>query len=137
LAQYKRIDHDYPVKLAQIASSNNVLQYHFVSAMGANPQSSIFYNRIKGETEEDLKAYSFKALHIYRPSLLTGHRIERRPLEKLFSNAMKLINPLLIGGLRNYQSIPAETVAQAMLNQTLKNIEGIWMYQSNEIKKLA
>lgn len=137
LNDYRKVDHDYPVKLAEIASRNKMAQYHVVSALGASPDSKIFYNRLKGEVENDVKAFQFKSIHIYQPALLTGNRLEHRRFEKLFVNAMKLINPLLIGKLNQFRSIKATTVAQAMINQTIKNLEGVHTYPSDVIKRLA
>ena len=76
-------------------------------------------------------------MHIYQPSLLTGDRRESRTLEKLATSAFKLIDPLLIGPLIKYRSIKAETVAQAMLNQSIKNIQGTFTYPSIKIQELA
>lgn len=136
-AKYRRIDHDYPVMLAKIAAENNIEQYHFISALGANKNSSVFYNRLKGETEEDIKKLKFKSLHIYRPSLLVGQRKEKRFFERLMIIAMKAINPVLLGKLKKYRSIKAETVAKAMINQTFKHTAGVNIYPSDIIKELA
>jgi hypothetical protein len=50
---------------------------------------------------------------------------------------MKMIDPLLIGGLRKYRTIHAQTVAQAMFNQSLRTEEGIFVHLSDKIKLLA
>ncbi|MBC8051575.1 MAG: NAD(P)H-binding protein [Sphingobacteriaceae bacterium] len=137
LADYLKVDHDYPVELAKIALKNKIEQFHLISALGANSSSKVFYTRLKGETEEDLKALGLKSLHIYQPALLTGNRSEHRSLEKLFGVAMKVINPLLLGPLEKYRSIKATTVAQAMINQTFKTMNGLNTYSSDIIKTLA
>jgi uncharacterized protein YbjT (DUF2867 family) len=137
LAVYRKIDHDYPVNLAQLAKQNGVNQCHLVSAIGANSKSSNFYTKMKGETEDDLQKIGLKCLHIYQPSLLTGDRKESRPMERVFTVIMKVIDPLLIGGLKKYRSIPAQTVASAMFNESLKNDEGVFIHISDKIKLLA
>jgi len=134
---YRKIDHDYPVMLAELAEQNGVEQYHLVSALGANSRSSNFYTKMKGETEDDMQQVGLKCLHIYRPALLTGDRKEYRLAERIFTPIMKLINPLLIGGLKKYRSIPAETVASAMFNESLKKEEGVFIHPSDKIKLLA
>jgi uncharacterized protein YbjT (DUF2867 family) len=136
-AVYRRIDHDYPVKLAQLAKQNGVNKYCLVSAVGASSKSSNFYTKMKGETEEDLQKVALKCLHIYQPSLLTGQRKESRPMERVFAGLMKIIDPLLIGGLRKYRSIPAQTVALAMFNESLENDQGVFIHTSDKIKLLA
>ena len=137
LAVYRKIDHDYPVKLAQIALKNGVAQYHLVSALGANANASNFYTKMKGETENDIKKIGLPCLHIYRPALLTGERSEFRLAERIFTPIMKLIDPLLIGGLKKYRSIPAAAVASAMYNQSMNTDGGVFIHPSDEIKQLS
>jgi uncharacterized protein YbjT (DUF2867 family) len=136
-AQYRRIDHDYPVSLAQIAKENGVAHYHLVSALGADPTSSVFYTKLKGETEADIEKVGLQTLHIYRPSLLTGHRHHRRPGEVVATFLMTMINPFLLGSLKKYRSIPAHTVALAMYNQSLTEEKGVFIHPSDEIKDLV
>jgi len=137
LSVYRKIDHDYPLHLAQIALKNHIDQYHLVSALGANAGSSVFYNKIKGETERDITAIGVKCLQIYRPSLLTGDRKEKRFAERLAMGIFKIIDPLLIGTLKKYRSIPAKTVAEAMYKQSLIKQEGIFIHLSDQIKQLS
>ncbi|MEJ6981194.1 NAD(P)H-binding protein [Pedobacter sp. P351] len=134
---YRKVDHDYPVTLARIASENKVAQFHLISSLGADTNSKIFYSKLKGETEKDIIEFSFKSIHIYQPSLLTGDRKENRWLERLAITIMSILNPFLMGSLKKYKSIKAITVAQAMINQTLKNVEGVHIYPSPIIKQLS
>ncbi len=137
LSDYRKIDHDYPLQLASMGSSNGVEQYHLVSSIGADPSSSNFYTKIKGETERDLKHISIPATMIYQPSFLTGERNEKRPVEKFGSVLVKFIDPLLFGSWSKYKSIPAETVAMAMYQRSLASDKGIFTYQSDKIKQLV
>ena len=135
---YRKIDHDYPVQLAKIAAKNSIQQLHLVSALGANIKSSYFYIKLKGETEQDIKQVKIPAIYIYQPALITGNRKEKRGAAEHFATGLfKLINPLLIGSLKKYRSIAAETIALAMVNQSLKSGAGIFTYPSDQIKKLA
>jgi len=137
LNEYRKVDHDYPLQLALIALGNDVKQYHLVSAIGADAESSNFYTKMKGETEQDIIKLGLPALHIYRPSLLTGNRKEWRPMEGFFAGLMKVIDPLLFGSVKKYRSIAAATVAEAMYNQSLNNEGGVHIYPSDKIKELA
>jgi uncharacterized protein YbjT (DUF2867 family) len=134
---YRKIDHDYPVKLAQIAVKNKMPHFHLVSAIGADSKSGNFYTKMKGETENDVQAVGIRSLHIYQPSLLTGNRKEHRLAERIATNIMKVIDPLLIGGLQKYRSIAAATVAMAMFKQSLNQEEGVFVHPSDHIKQLA
>jgi len=134
---YRKIDHDYPLHLAQLAAKNGVEQFHLVSSLGADASASNFYTKMKGEIERDIKETGLKCLHIYRPAFLTGDRKEERPLEGALNVFMKIINPLLLGGLKKYRSIPAKTVAMAMYKESKINERGIFIHPSDKIKKLA
>jgi uncharacterized protein YbjT (DUF2867 family) len=137
LSVYRMIDHTYPVQLGQIAKANDIKQYHLVSAIGADANSSNFYTKMKGETEADLAHLNLTCLHIYQPSILTGDRKESRPLEKISIAVMKVVNPLLFGSLKKYRSIPAAIVARAMYKQSLKPQTGLYIHPSDHIKNLA
>lgn len=137
LADYRKVDFDYPVQLAQIGAANQIAQYHLVSSIGANPASGNFYTRLKGEVEQAVERTAYKSIHIYQPSALVGNRKEFRLLERLALGFMKIINPLLIGKLRKYRSIPASTVARAMYKQSLTTQEGVFVHPSNHIQTLA
>ena len=137
LSIYRKIDHDYPLQLAQLAKHNGVDHYHLVSSLGADSKSSAYYTKMKGEIEDDIQKVGIKSLHIYRPSILTGDRNEHRPMERFASALMKIIDPLLIGGWKKYRSISAETVAMAMYKQSLQNEEGVFIHPSDKIKLLA
>lgn len=137
LNDYRRIDHDYPLELAQMAHKNGVEQYHLVSSVGANSRSSNFYTKMKGETEDDIIKAGLNCLHIYRPSFLLGKRKEKRTMERVVLIFMRIIDPLLIGGLKKYRSIPAQTVAMAMYKQSLKNLGGVFIHASDKIKELS
>jgi uncharacterized protein YbjT (DUF2867 family) len=133
--EYRKIDHDYPLQLGEIAKRDNIAQYHLVSASSANTSSSIFYSRLKGETENDLIKIKLPSLHIYRPSLLTGGRKESRPAEKIAIAIFKIINPLLVGSFKKYRSISGATVASTMYKQSLKKEDGLFIYASDQIQE--
>lgn len=134
---YRRIDHDYPLQLAQLALKNGIEQYHLVSSIGANVNSSFFYTKTKGEVEVDIEQLGLSSLYIYRPSMLTGNRQEKRAMEKTLIAFYKFIDPLLFGGWKKYRSIPGETVAMAMYKQSIKNNTGTFVYESDKIKQLS
>jgi len=137
LTIYRKIDHDYPLLLAQLAKQNGIEQYHLVSSIGADINGVNFYTKTKGETEADISAVGIPTVHIYRPSFLVGDRQESRPMEKLVNGLMKVVNPLLFGSWKKYQSIAASTVATAMYQQSIKNATSVFIYESDNIKQLS
>lgn len=137
LNQYRKIDHDYPLFFAEEGLKNGLQQFHLVSALGADAKSSNFYTKMKGETEEAIKRLGIPSLYIYQPSFLSGNRSEKRAMEKFVLSIMKLIDPLLVGSLKKYQTISAITVAKAMINESIKNKRGIFVHKSDQIKELV
>jgi uncharacterized protein YbjT (DUF2867 family) len=67
---FRRVDFTYVHELARLASRHRAGQFLLVSALGANRQSRVFYNRVKGEVEEAVRKLPFDGVHIFRPSLL-------------------------------------------------------------------
>ena len=50
--------------------------------MGANENSTVFYNKTKGEMERDVLKQNIKNTFILRPSLIGGERKEQRYIRK-------------------------------------------------------
>ena len=57
---FRKVDHTYPLELAKVSKQCGARQYLLVSALGANKNSSIFYNAVKGEVEEAIAAIGFQ-----------------------------------------------------------------------------
>ncbi|MDB2617709.1 NAD(P)H-binding protein, partial [Candidatus Pelagibacter bacterium] len=113
--EYKRVELEVPKKVAQIAKSNSVNSFVFISSGYADPKSSGDYLKFKGEVEEELKRLNFQKLGIMRPSFLLGDRKERRIGEKIGIFVFKILSPLFIGPLKKMKPIHSATVAKAMI----------------------
>ena len=111
---FRFVDHGLPLAAARLAHAGGARQMALVTAYGASAGSRIFYNRVKGEVERDVRAVGFEALHLFRPSLLTGDREENRPGERLGEAVLGALSPLLLGPLRPLRPTAAEDVALAM-----------------------
>ena len=92
---------------------------------------------MKGETERDLAKLNLPALFIYQPSMIAGNRLEHRSMEKALINIWEFLNPLLIGGLKKYRSTQGETIAQALYKNSLKEKQGQFVVNAEEIKQVA
>jgi len=112
---YRKIDFGIPVKAAQLCKKNAIATFVVVSSLGADPHSSIFYSRTKGEMEEAVLAVKLRNTFILRPSLILGDRKEERMAESLASSFFKITGPLLIGPLKKYAPNKATDIAMAML----------------------
>ena len=113
--EYKAVDHGIPVRLAEYSQKHSIPTMIVVSAMGADPDSRLFYSRTKGEMERDVQQKFKSKLHFVRPSLIDSERNESRLGERIGIFAMRILNPLLVGKLRNYRSIPSLAIAKAMV----------------------
>jgi len=129
---YRKVELDIPKEIAQIAKSNLVNSFIFVSALYANPKSLGNYVKFKGLVEEELKELNFPKLVIMRPSFLMGDRKEKRVGEKIGIFVFKLLSPLLLGPLRKMRPIHSETVARAMIIVIQNDIKKT-TFESNEI----
>ncbi len=132
---FRRVDYDYPVQAVRLAQEMGARQYLLVSALGANPRSSIFYNRVKGEVEREISEVGLQTVHIFRPSLLLGQRTEQRAAEAFFQKSAGLLRIVMRGPLSKYLPIPAEAVARAMVRMALKNETGVHIHESHEMQQ--
>ena len=134
--EYQKIELDIPKKIAQIAKSNSVKSFFFVSSGYANPKSSGEYLKLKGLVEEEIKNLNFDKIGIMRPSFLLGERQEERVGEKFGIIIFKLLTPILIGSFRKMRPIQSEIVARAMIKLANENIDQS-VFESNEISNLV
>ncbi|AKQ46520.1 oxidoreductase [Rufibacter radiotolerans] len=135
--KFYQVDYTYVVKLAKLTASHFASQFLVVSALGADAHSRIFYNRVKGEMEEAVKALPFTSVHIFQPSLLLGERQEFRLGEKVASALMKWVGFIFSGPLRKYKGIPAKAVAKAMLEAAKQDGGGVLVHSSEQMQEFA
>lgn len=135
--EFRRIDYGFTWKLAERAIAAGARQFVLVSSVGASAQSSTFYLRVKGELEEAISSLPFQAVHILRPSFLTGNRQEHRGGENLAIAAAKVAGFALIGPLRKYKPVEGTTVAAAMVAAAIGGTPGKHVYHWREIQALA
>jgi uncharacterized protein YbjT (DUF2867 family) len=116
-AAFRQVDYDYPVALAIAAAGGGARRLLVVSALGAHPDSRVFYSRVKGEMEIAVKAAGVPTTIFFRPSLLSGPRQEVRRGERIGEAIGKVLGPLL----GKYRPIHADLVAAAMLRAALED----------------
>lgn len=128
--EYRKIDFDIPVNAARFGKEAGFQQFLIVTAASANSNSSIFYNRLKGEVEEVIATFSYQALHIFRPSFLLGNRAEQRMGERIVKSIFKAIAFLLPS---SWKPIEAADVAKAMIATAKKGKAGMNIYYFKEM----
>ena len=134
--EYRRVEYEIPLEIAQIAKSNSVNSFVYVSSISANPKSSSSYLKNKGEVEEELKKLNFPILGILRPSFLMGKRKEKRIAEKIGILFFRMISPLFLGPLKKMKPIHSEKVAEVMVNISQGSYNKI-IFESDEIAELT
>jgi len=132
---FRAVDHDAVLAFAKAAQGAGARCFVLVSSLGADPRSSVFYNRVKGETEADLRALGFASLAIAQPSLLLGERVESRPTERALVVASRFLGPVLKPfGAR---PIEAQVVARALLAIAHDPPSGAQTYPSGQLQRLG
>ena len=120
--EYRRIEYNIPVEIAQIAKSNSINSFLYVSSGFADPKSSGAYLKNKGDVEEELKSLNFLTLGIMRPSFLIGDRKEKRIGEKIGIFIFKLISPFFLGSLKKMKPINSEKVAMERIKSFCESL---------------
>jgi len=115
-AAFRRVDHDYPLAFARLARGQGAGAFALNSAAGANAGSAIFYSRVKGELENDLRALAFPSLTLVRPGLIGGERLQVRRGEQLAARVLGALGPVLP---RAWRINPAPVIAQALVAAAL------------------
>lgn len=126
------VDFTYQYEFAKAAAENGVSTYVLVSSIGANPKSSVFYSRIKGELEVAVAQLKFKKLLIFRPSILDGHRQEQRVGERIGLFLSRFFTRFLF---REYRPTPVDALARKMIRMSVDQTEGFRMVEGLEILK--
>jgi uncharacterized protein YbjT (DUF2867 family) len=126
---FYKVDHDYVLALAKSVRKNDVGHFSVVSAVGADSKSKVFYSRVKGEMEADLRELSLDRLHIFQPSILLGPRKESRVGEKVGAFFMKILSPLMLGGMKKYRPVQVRDVAKAMVRKAKEVEKGVRVFQ--------
>lgn len=130
--KFYQVDFTYPLVLAETGVGHQAKKYLLISALGANKQSPVYYNRVKGEVEDAIIKLGYDAIHIFRPSLLLGPREEKRSAEdaaKFFYKVFGFLIP------NKYKAIESIKVARAMLHFASDRQSGTFIHESVELQK--
>jgi uncharacterized protein YbjT (DUF2867 family) len=127
---FRAVDLDLVVAFGKRARALGARHLLVVSAINANPDSSVFYTRTKGQMEQALEAQDWPQLTLARPSLLIGNRSEQRLAEQLAAPLAKLIPG-------KYGAIEACNLARALWRLALEEQSGVRVVESDELRKLG
>lgn len=127
---FRAVDLDLVVAFAQRARELGARHLLVVSALGADSQATVFYNRIKGEMEEALRAQAWPQLTLARPSLLLGERSDFRLGERLAAPFAQLLPG-------KWRGIEANRLAHALWRLALEDGQGVRVVESDELHRLG
>lgn len=133
---FYKVDFHYPLEIAKITQQQGAVHFFLISSLGADVNSKIFYSRVKGEIEVAVSSIPFQSINIFRPSLLVGDRKERRLGESMAKWISYLFIFLFVGPFKKYRPIHAKTVAQGMLKIAKQELDGFYIFESEQIKRI-
>jgi uncharacterized protein YbjT (DUF2867 family) len=128
-AAFRHVDFDYALAIGKAARSAGARHFLLVTAIGANPRSRFFYNRIKGELEDAILTLGYPSVTIARPSMLLGDRQEYRIGEHIAKKITWLFPSFLAG-------VKASQVAFALVNSANKPAIGVTILDNKTMRSI-
>ena len=129
---FYNVDYEMNAHFADLFETTDT-HYLLISAMGANAQSKIFYNKVKGELENHIQSLNLKYVSILRPSLLLGERQEQRTLEDMTQKLYRKFSHLVPNTFK-YKPVTAEKVAHTMVDAALTQTDKFEIYDNLRIQ---
>ena len=133
---FREVDYAAVLSFAAAARAADIEHFIVVTAVGAQPDASVFYSRVKGELERDLQKMDFSRLDILRPGLLIGPRKDSRPLEAFLQHIAPIADRIMLGAWRRYRSIEARALAHCLLALASQQTPGVFIHHYDEMSAL-
>lgn len=130
---FRKIDFDAIVAFGKLAKAHEPQSFVLISSAGANSKSSIFYSRVKGETEDLLRALQFKSLVIFRPGLLLGKRIKGRPGEGFAISVFRSLSSVIPSRIGKKLATDTNQLASRMIETGLAATPGVQIVVAADI----
>lgn len=127
---FRKVDHDYPLQVAQITRRAGANCFALCSSTGADATSRFTYLRTKGELEDDLCKLGFPSVTILRPGFIAGERSDRRPLEIVVGELLRRLQPVIP---KRFRLNPATAVARLLIEGAVANLPGRHIVEAGDI----
>lgn len=128
---FQAIDLDLVVAFAKAARQAGCHRFIVVSSLGADATSRNFYLRVKGQMEQAVAALGFDAVHLVRPSLLTGAtRRDFRLGERISIGLSRFVSPLI--PIR-WRPVNVHAVGSFLLSLAKTDTIGVFVHENWEI----
>lgn len=135
---FRRVDHDFVVAIAAAARTAGARRLAIVSALGADAGSRVFYNRVKGQMQDDVARLGYESIVFAQPSLLVGDRAALgQPVRRGEVWATRLLGPVMGLVPRGIRPIAARDVAAALIAATLAPSAGVRSLASGQMQGAA
>ena len=134
-AAFRQVDLEFVVNTARAARAAGATRLAVVSALGADPASRVFYNRVKGEMQAAVMLLGYTSVVIAQPSLLLGDRAALGQASRIGEVwAARLLGPLGRVLPKGIRPIAARTVAAALLAAMLEAQPGVRVLKSGDMQ---
>jgi uncharacterized protein YbjT (DUF2867 family) len=127
---FRKVDHDYPLQIAQITRQAGAQCFALCSSTGADAASRFTYLRTKGQLEDDLCKLGFPSVTILRPGFLEGERSDRRPLEIVAGEFLRRLQPIIP---KRFRLSPARVVARLLIEGAVAGLPGRHIVEAGDI----
>ena len=131
-AAFKAVDYSAVMAFAAAAQQSGVNHFIVVTAVGSNPDSSVFYSSVKGAVERDLDEMGFGRLDIVQPGLLLGPRTAKRPVEELLQTVSPVMDVFMRGPWKRYGSVKAEELGEILIRLSQEQAPGVFRHTKAE-----
>lgn len=130
----KKVDYLYQLQFAKAARENKVKNYILVSSDFASSKSPLFYSKIKGQLEDEVRTLGFPKLIIFNPPSLVRKNSDRK-MEVISIKIIRLFNA--IGMLNSIKPLETALLAKSMINASKFLNDGEYAFAGPEIRKMA
>ena len=132
---FRAVDFDFVLATARAASAAGATRIAVVSALGADPKSRVFYNRVKGDMQSAIASIGFESVVFAQPSLLLGDRAALgQPARSGEVWATRLLGPVMGLVPKGVRPIQAAAVARAMVDALVSGQRGVRILHSADMQ---
>ena len=138
---FYKVDYQYQIAVAEKAVKSGAKSISFISAVGADSNSSNYYFKIKGDVEEKIKDLGYKSVNFFQPGHISNRIKWQRNIQKpridvyAADIASFFLDPFMIKGFNKYKSISAEKLSKSIVDKTIQEIEGVNYYHWSDFDK--
>ncbi|HWZ28005.1 MAG TPA: NAD(P)H-binding protein [Gemmatimonadales bacterium] len=132
--EFRRVDLDGTASFAAACKRQGVTHFSLLTAVGANPESRIYYTWLKGQVEERVRAEGFPRASFFRPSMLVTPSNRYGFTQAVMLTVFPLIDPLLLGPLSRFRSIKVSDLGKAMVRHAERPGAGVEVLEWKEFQ---